>query len=244
GVQHCQVCKAPVSRQSAQKIASDLANLGEGKRLALMVSLLENRKGEHRELLEDARRRGVVRLRVDGEMVDAEGLEALDKRKKHDVLAVIDRLVLGKASVARITESVEKALREGKGELVAEIDGQDRIYSEHAACCGVSYPELSPQSFSFNNPQGMCPTCSGLGTQVGIDPERLVPDPSLSIDEGAIVLWGVNVSKKDTGWGNGARLQILKQIGIPLDRPFKKLSKAHKDALFHGTGERRYKVEW
>ena len=244
GVQHCQVCKKPVSRQSPQKIAADLASLGEGKRLILLVSLLENRKGEHRELLEDARRRGVVRLRVDGEMVDSEGLEALDKRKKHDVLAVIDRLVVGKASLARITESVEKALREGKGELVAEIDGKDRIYSERSACCGISYPELSPQSFSFNNPQGMCPTCSGLGTQVGIDPDRLVPDPSLSIDEGAIVLWGADVSKKDTGWGNGTRLQILKQMGIPLDRPFKKLTKAQRDALFFGTGERRYKVTW
>jgi len=244
GVQHCQVCKKPVSRQSPQKIATDLASLGDGKRLLLLVSLLKNRKGEHRELLEDARRRGVVRLRVDGQIVETEGLEALDKRKKHDVLAVIDRLVLGKVSQARVTESVEKALREGQGELVAEVDGEDRIYSERSACCGVSYPELSPQSFSFNNPQGMCPTCSGLGTQVGIDPDRLVPDPGLSIDEGAILLWGPDVSKKDTGWGNGTRLQLLKQMGIPLDRPFKKLTKAQKDALLFGTGERRYKVTW
>jgi len=244
GVQHCQVCKKPVSRQSPQKIATDLASLGDGKKVVLLVSLLQNRKGEHRELLEDARRRGVVRLRVDGEVVESEGLEALDKRKKHDVLAVIDRIVLGKTSKLRITESVEKALAEGQGELIAEVEGKDRIYSERAACCGISYPELSPQSFSFNNPQGMCPTCSGLGTQVGIDPERLVPDPSLSIDEGAIAFWGTDVSKKDTGWGNGMRVQILKQMGIPFDRPFKKLTKAHRDALFFGTGEKRYKVTW
>ncbi len=244
GIQHCLSCGKPVSGQSAQKIAADLMTHEKGTRIILLSPLLTNRKGEHRELLEEARRRGIVRLRVDGAIVETEGLEALDKRKKHHVEAVIDRIVIGKATTRRVNESVEKALEEGKGELIACIADKDRIYSQRSACCGISYPELTPQSFSFNSPQGMCPECSGLGTQMGVDPSRVVPDPTLSIDAGAVVPWGPDVSKKDTGWGNGVRLQILRHMKVPLDRPFSKLKAAHRQALLYGTGEKRYTVTW
>ncbi|HXS19429.1 MAG TPA: excinuclease ABC subunit UvrA, partial [Polyangiaceae bacterium] len=202
-----------------------------------------------RELLDQARRDGFVRLRVDGTIVETEGLEALDKRKKHFVEAVVDRLVVGAASLARLTESVEKALGLGKGTFIAQIESpnakpRDEMLSSRAACCGRSYPELSPQSFSFNNPLGMCPECSGLGTRVGMDPELIVPDKSLTIDQGAVVPWGNDVSKKDSGWGNGMRLQILKKLKIPLNQPWNKLSRTHRDAILFGTGDKRYQVEW
>ena len=249
GVQHCTHCGQPVKSQTAEKIARALFALPEKTKLILLAPLLENRKGEHRELLEQARRDGFVRLRIDGEVVESEGLEALDKRKKHFVEAVVDRLVLGSASLARVTESVEKALSLGKGSFMAHVarpgaSPQDEVFSSRAACCGRSYPELTPQSFSFNNPQGMCPDCSGLGTRVGMDPDLIVPDKVLTIDEGAIAPWGTEISQKDSGWGNGMRLQILKKMKIPLDKPWNKLSPAHRDAILHGTGEKRYQVEW
>lgn len=249
GTQHCVECGKPVKSQTAEKIASDLGLFEKKTRVVLLAPLLVNRKGEHRDLLEQARRDGYVRLRVDGEIVESEGLEALDKRKKHHVEAVVDRLVIGSATRARITESVEKALEAGKGELLASIEepgtkAKDKIFSRSSACCGRSYPELSPQSFSFNNPQGMCPDCSGLGTRVGMDADRIVPDKTLSIDEGAVAPWGEGVSEKDTGWGNGVRLQVLRALKVPLDKPWNKLSKKHRDAMLMGTGEKRYEVEW
>ena len=249
GTQHCIECGKPVKTQTAEQIATSLSSYEKKTRVVLLSPLLVNRKGEHREMLEQARRDGYVRLRVDGEIVETEGLEALDKRKKHHVEAVIDRIVIGSATRSRITESVEKALESGKGELLASIEvpgkePKDAMFSRSSACCGRSYPELSPQSFSFNNPQGMCPDCSGLGTRVGMDADRIVPDRTLSIDEGAVLPWGEEVSKKDTGWGNGVRLQVLQQLKVPLNQPWSKLSRKHRDALLMGTGEKRYQVEW
>jgi excinuclease ABC subunit A len=244
GVQHCTECGKLVKGQSAQQIAADIASMPKGSRVTLLASLLVNRKGEFRELIAEARRDGFVRLRVDGEIVQSEELEALDKKKKHTVEAVIDRIVVGQATTARINESVEKALERGSGELIASLDSGDRIFSSKFSCCGKSYPELTPQSFSFNNPQGMCPDCNGLGTRVAMDPGRVIPNDALTIDEGAVIPWGDAVSEKDTGWGNGTRLQILQQLKIPLDRPWKKLSEKHREQILFGTGEKRYPVRW
>lgn len=245
GVQHCLSCHKPVQGQSAQKIASLLQTRPAEERLILLAPLLKNRKGEHRELFENSRRQGFLRLRIDGVITEIENVEALEKRQKHTVEAVIDRLVIGSASLARLTESVEKALELGQGELIAHSPGQaDVIYSRHHACCGRSYPSLSPQSFSFNHPQGMCPDCSGLGTRGTMDPERVVPRPELSLDEGAILPWGQEISAKDTGWENGTRLQILKQLKIPLDRPWNRLTQKQRELVLYGTGERRYSVNW
>lgn len=244
GVQHCTHCGRPVKTQSAAQIAAQIAARPLGTRAILLAPLLENRKGEHRELLEDCRRKGWVRLRVDGELVDLDGLLALDKRKKHFVEAVVDRIVLGQATLTRISDSVEKALAAGGGKLIECVDGKDTLYSQAASCCGSSFPELSPQSFSFNNPQGMCPDCSGLGTRMTIDPALVVPNPELSLDEGAVVPWGEQISKKDSGWSNGTRLQMLGQLKIPLNRPWSKLSVKHKEQILFGSGERRFQVEW
>jgi len=163
GKQHCHMCGGRVESQTAEQIAKTLAARGEGTRLILLAPLLVNRKGEHRELLDEARRAGWLRLRVDGEIVETEGLEALDKRKKHHVEAVIDRLVVKSGIKSRLTESVETALRIGDGQLIASVPGEDdETFSETAACgkCGISFPELTPQAFSFNSPQACAATAT------------------------------------------------------------------------------------
>src|SRR5690606_3879670 len=146
GVQHCHLCGQAVRGQSAQRIAHDLEQLPRGTRILLLVRLLQNRKGEHRELLEQCRRDGLVRLRVDGEVMRTDGLEALDKRRKHDVEAVLDRLEIGKTDSRRLNDSVEAALRRGKGTLLVLRQDTDEllVFSQHLSCgsCGISFPEL------------------------------------------------------------------------------------------------------
>jgi excinuclease ABC subunit A len=249
GVQHCHLCGSRVKEQSAQQIAKELLAMPEGTRVVLLAPLLVNRKGEHRELLEEARRAGYLRLRVDGKIVDSEQISALDKRRKHTVEAVIDRIVVKPRMVSRVTESVEQALAVGDGLLIAQMGqgrtASERTLSESAACadCGVSFPEPTPQAFSFNSPQGMCADCNGLGARVEIDPELVVPDDRLSIDEGAIKPWGANVSSK-TGWSSGFRAQILKELSIDTDTPWRKLPKRQRDLVMQGSGERSFEVTW
>jgi excinuclease ABC subunit A len=245
GEQHCHRCGRRVAGQTAEQIALELRALPEGTRLSLLAPLLVNRKGEHRELLEDARRKGFVRLRINGEIALTEDLEALDKRKKHHVEAVIDRIVVKPSAKSRLVESVETALSVGGGTLIAAVEGKpDRTFTEAAACadCGLSFPELTPQAFSFNSPQGMCADCNGLGVRVEIDPDLVIPDDSLTIDEGAIKPWGTELSSK-TGW-SGLRTQVLKQMKVPFDVPWKKLPTRKRDEVLHGTGEREYRVRW
>jgi excinuclease ABC subunit A len=246
GLQHCHRCGRRVEGQTAQQIARELLDEKPGSRLVLLAPLLVNRKGEHRELLEGARRSGWLRLRVNGAIVLTEELEALDKRRKHTVEAVIDRIALTKSASSRLNESVETALKVGQGTLIAALEGKpDRVFSESSACseCRVSFPELTPQAFSFNSPQGMCAECNGLGVRVEIDPDLVVPDPSLSIDEGAIKPWGPNVSEK-TSWSHGFRGQIVAQLGIDMDRPFGRLPKRQRELLLFGAGERTFRVTW
>jgi excinuclease ABC subunit A len=245
GVQHCHRCGSSVKGQTAEQIARELASLPAGTKLQLLAPVLVNRKGEHREKLAELRKAGFVRLRIDGEIVLAEDVEALDKRKKHHVDVVVDRVVAGPGLLSRLTGSVEAALRAGGGGLIAVAEpGGERIFSEHMACnrCGISFPELTPQSFSFNSPQGMCPDCNGLGTRMEADPALVVPDESLTIDQGAIKPWGTDLSKKKS-W-SALRSQILKQLKIPFDVPWRKLPKRQRDQILHGTGERQYDVKW
>ena len=246
GEQFCHQCGRKVQSQSAQNISRELLSYPAGSRLLILVPLLVNRKGEHRELLEDARAQGFVRLRVDGEIVRSEEIEILDKRKKHTVEAIIDRLVMKEDVSERLTESVEQALTLGNGVLIANTEGSgDQVFSEHLSCnhCGVSFPPLTPQSFSFNSPQGMCHDCNGLGTQVAFDPDLLIPDKNLSLRDGALRPVGrIDNSKNSTG--SLFYRQIFKRLKIPMDKPWKNLSKAQQDTVMQGTGEKKYKIVW
>ena len=246
GEQFCHQCGRKVQGQSAQNITRELMSHPMGTRLMLLVPLLVNRKGEHRDLLADARAQGFVRLRVDGVIVRSEEIEALDKRKKHNVEAVIDRLVMKKDISERLTESVEQALALGDGVLIANIEGAgDQIYSEHLSCshCNISFPQLTPQSFSFNSPQGMCHDCNGLGTQMAFDPDLLIPNRDLTLREGALRPVG-KIDEDKNSMGATFHRQVFKYLKIPLDIPWRKLSKAQQHKIMAGTGDIRYKINW
>ncbi len=246
GAQHCHRCNRPVRSQTAQQIAHELLSAAEGTRLLILAPLLVNRKGEQRELLAETRRAGFVRIRVDGEVVLTEDLQALDKRRKHTIEIVVDRIVVKRGITSRVTGSVETALRTGQGVLIASTPGEpDRVFSEKMACpdCAISFPELTPQGFSFNSPQGMCIDCNGLGTRMEIDPQLVVPDDSLSIDEGAVKPWGPGVSEK-SNWTTGYRAEICDAMGVDMNRPWRDLPKRQRDILLYGSGDREFTIEW
>ena len=234
-----------MSGQTAEKIVLELLKSPEGTRVNLMQSLLVNRKGEHRELIESARAQGFVRLRVNGEIQRLDEITTFDKRKKHTVELITDRLVIKPGVKDRLTDSVEQTLRMGNGVLLAQIGDTDRIFSEHLACtpCGISFPALTPQSFSFNSPQGMCLACNGLGTQVAFDPDLIIPDDQLSIREGALKPVG-RIDADSRSISALFHRQMFEHLKIPMTKPFKKLTPGQRKTIFYGTGDKRYKINW
>ena len=245
GRQHCHRCGDEVAGQTAEKIVHELMRQPEGTRIVLMQSLLVNRKGEHKDLIDSARSAGFARLRIDGELVAIEDITVLDKRKKHTVEAVIDRLVVREGQRERITESVEQALNLGQGVMIAEINGKDRIFSEHLACdgCGISFPLLTPQSFSFNSPQGMCLDCNGLGTQVAFDPQLVIPDASLTLKEGCLKPVG-KIEASSKSMTATFHRQMFAHLKIPLDKSWSKLTETQRRTVLYGTGDKRYTIKW
>lgn len=241
GVQHCYGCGRPVSEQSAQQIIDDLKELPPGTKLVLLAPVVRGRKGEHREVFESLRRDGFLRARVDGDIRLLENPPALDKKRKHTVEVVVDRLVAGPELGGRLSDSVETALRVGGGVLIAALgDGTERVYSEQNACqyCGISYPELSPQLFSFNGPQGMCKACNGLGTRLEMDPAKVIPDRSLSLADGAIAPWA-GAMRNRAGWTWRTIETICRHYDIPMDQPLDRLPPDKLHILLHGSsGER------
>jgi excinuclease ABC subunit A len=247
GEQRCHLCGGSVSARSADEIVSELMSLDEGSKVTLLAPLVENRKGEFRELLSDARKAGFARVRIDGMVVRLEDVEGLEKQKKHNIEIVVDRIVVKASERPRITDSIETAVREGKGKLVALVEGErtPRSYSQDNACprCGVGFPELSPQSFSFNSPLGMCVDCNGLGERMQVDPDLVVPEPDRSIRDGAVAAWGDSV-EKDQGWTANIVKALAKQYDIDLDKPWKKLTAKQKNTLLYGTAGDRVQVKW
>ena len=245
GVQHCHVCGKPVRSQSAEEIVKEILTLPEGTKLTLVSPLVVHRKGEFRDLFEELAGRGFLRVRVDGEVHRLDAAPKLDKKYKHDIDLVVDRITVRKADRARITESIELALREGKGELRAEpVDGGEALaFSESRACCGHSFPELSPQSFSFNSPLGFCAACNGLGTRMEVDPELVIPNPELSIREGAIAPWASAMARGE-GWTYSIVEAMSEACEVDLDTAWKSLGKRRHKQVLYGLGGKRIKVSW
>jgi excinuclease ABC subunit A len=247
GEQRCYNCGGPVSARSAAEIVDELAALPEKTNVTVFAPKAENRKGEFRELFDDARKAGFVRVRIDGMIVRLEDVTALEKGKKHTIELVIDRVSIDKPNRGRLTDSVETAVREGKGKILVEVAGEKtlRSYSQDNACskCGIGFPELSPQSFSFNSPLGMCVECNGLGERLQADPDLVVPDPLRSINDGAVAIWGEAVAK-DSGWTANIVRSLAKSFKIDLDKPWGKLPEKQRDILLHGTGDKRVTVNW
>ena len=262
GVQHCPSCGRPVGKQTAQQIVDAILAMPEGSRILLLAPLVQNRKGEYRELLGDAHKRGFARVRVDGVVHSLEERLVLDKKLKHDIELVVDRLVVKADIRNRLTDSVETALREGKGTLIAadaskeqqvgpgvdpeEYKKSDRFFSELNACpvCGLSFGELAPQNFSFNSPLGSCPDCQGLGTRAEMDPDLIIPDPSLTIREGAIDPWASGMERGE-GWTFEFVEHLSRSLGIDLDTPWAKLPKAQREVVLNGNeGMNRARIVW
>ncbi len=247
GEQRCHLCGGEVSARSAAEIVDELLTLPAKTRATLMARKADNRKGEFREVFEEARKAGFSRVRINGLIQRLEDVTALDKKKKHTIEVVIDRVSIDAGERARLTDSVETAVKVGGGSVLVAVEGEahERAYSEARACpnCGVGLPELSPQSFSFNSPLGMCVDCNGLGSSLEIDPDLIVPDGNLSISEGAIEPWGERAGK-DSGWTANVANAVSREFAIPLDKPWKNLTPRQREIILYGAGDKRVKVSW
>jgi len=247
GEQRCHRCGGPVTARSAAEIVTELMTLPAKTRITLLAPKAENRKGEFRDLFDEARKAGFTRVRIDGMVVRLEDVQSLEKQKKHNIELVVDRLAIAADGITRLTDSVETAVREGGGKLLVLVEGEKRprSYSQDRACpdCGIGFPELSPQSFSFNSPLGMCVDCNGLGTRMAVDPELVVPDGDLTINDGAIACWS-GAFTRDTGWTSNIMKAVSKKYGIPLDKPWSKLTKKQRGVVMYGSGGDRVTVKW
>ena len=246
GVQHCTSCGKPVRSSSPEQIVEELLHEAKDARVTLLAPVVTHRKGEYRDLFEELRGRGFARVEVDGEVHPLETPPKLDKKLKHTIAVVVDRVVVRASDRRRITESVELALREGHGELRAEGSepgGVKLAFSEARMCCGKSYPELNPQSFSFNSPLGMCPTCNGLGTRMEPAPDLVVPDASLTIRDGAIAPWATAMDRGE-GWTFRIIEGLARSCDVDLDTPWSKIPKKKRDTVLYGVEGKRIAVEW
>lgn len=237
GVPHCPECGREIRSQSADQIADKICELPEGTRIQLLAPIVKGRKGEHKRELESARKSGYVRVRIDGEVRDLSEDIKLEKNKKHVIEIVVDRLVIKDGISGRLTDSIETIDKLTGGLIVVDvIGGEQQVYSTNYACPehGISLPELQPRMFSFNNPFGACPHCTGLGVFKKVDPRIIVPDTSLSIREGAIKASGWNSLGEDSIAMNYYNA-ISEQYGISLDVPVSELDPDELDIFLYGT---------
>jgi excinuclease ABC subunit A len=243
GVQHCLKCGQPITQQTVEQIVDSVLSFEEGSRLMVLAPLVRGKKGEHKDIIEEAKREGFVRLRIDNEIVESDGEIDLDKKKKHSIEAVVDRLVVKASSKRRLADSVETALKMGQGTVLINIKNEDLLYSEKYACldCNISYEELSPRLFSFNSPHGACKICDGLGQKMEIDPDLVVPDPSLSISEGAIKPWG---GADMSNWYRYMLRGMANHFNFKFSTPFARLTRDVQKVLLMGTGKEEILFEY
>jgi len=247
GTPHCPICGKEIRQQTVDQIVDQVLSLPEGTRIQVMAPVIRSKKGEHRKVLEDARKSGYVRCRVDGNLYDLSEEIALEKNIKHNIELVVDRLIVRPDITQRLTDSVETAAALSGGLVVINLlrEEQDLLFSQNYACddCGVSIEELTPRMFSFNNPYGACPSCTGLGIQLKVDPRLIVPDESLSILDGAIQASGWNNIRGD-GISRMYFDALSKKYQFDLRTPFKDLSEKAKDIIFYGTGDEKLELHY
>ena len=240
GKPHCPECGSPIARQTPQQIVDQVLQLPAGTRFQVLAPVVRERKGEYAELFRHLQSQGYSRARIDGVVTSLEDPPTLKKQEKHSIEVVVDRLTVKPDSRRRMTDSVETALRLANGLVVLELvdldaddPGRERVYSEHLACVkdGLSFEELEPRSFSFNSPFGACSVCTGLGTRREVDPELIVPDPSLTLSEGAIAPWsGGNVSD----YFRRLLAALCDELGIDMDTPWARLPAKSRKAILNG----------
>lgn len=245
GIPHCPKCGRVIRRQTVDEVVEQVMAFGEGARVQIIAPAVRGRKGEHVKLLEQIQRDGYVRVKVDGEIYDIADVPKLDKKLKHTIDVIVDRIVVRAGAESRLAGSLETAFAFGAGLAKVEHNGEEQLFSENYACpdCGVSIEELTPRMFSFNNPYGACPTCSGLGALMKIDPALIVPNEELSLRQGAINVTGWQSS--NTASIAGMYLAALgDKYGFDMDTPFNKLSEQARHAILYGTGNERIHIEY
>lgn len=249
GQPHCPNCARPVTKQTVQQITDQVASIKPGTKLLLLAPLVKDRKGEHLKVFDHIRKGGFVRMRVNGKVYNISDELHLDKNQSHSIDVVVDRLIskdnYEKEDMTRLAESIELALGLGEGMMsIFNMDTEEEtIFSEHFACvyCNISLPEISPRSFSFNSPHGACSDCHGLGTKLEVDPNLLVPNPRLTLAEGAIVPWAKTASR--LGWYNRILTEVAKLYEFDLNTPYRELSDETKKIILFGTGSEVYHLK-
>jgi excinuclease ABC subunit A len=245
GVPHCPTCGEEITGQTQEQIVDRLMTLEEGTKFMVMAPVVRGRKGEYGKLLDQMRLEGYSRVKINGELRRLDEEIVLDKKYKHDVSVVVDRLVMKTDLRRRLSESVEAAAGLAAGLVEVELVGdteETMLFSEQFAClnCGTSIPELEPRIFSFNSPHGACERCHGLGFQKVIDPELVVPDPTLSLGEGALQPWNRGIS----AYWKRLIAAVAEEYGVDLDKPWSKLKKSEKEIFLYGTGGDRHQVTY
>ena len=265
GHPHCPECNSEIGRMSASQVVDEVADMEEGKKIMLLAPIVRDRKGEHLKMLDKIRKEGFVRIRVDGEIFNINEDLQLDPKKKHTIEIVVDRLVVKgfKKTVkklssgeeieeknedrSRLADSIETSLRYGEG-LMTVLDadsGEEKLFSEHFACDThgvIALPEIAPRSFSFNSPHGACEDCHGLGTKLRINPKLVIPNPRLTIAEGAIVPW--SISSMRLTWYNNLLKEVGKKYGFDINTPIGKLTEKQIELVMYGTGEEKFRAKY
>ncbi len=234
GKPHCPECGKEIKEQSIDQIIDTIMSWDEGEKIQILSPIVRGKKGEHQKILDDAKKDSFLRARIDGIIVEIDDTIKLDKQKKHTIELVIDRIKLSPDVRKRLADSVETALNISNGLIVILREHSEVFFSQKNACpdCGISFPEMQPRLFSFNNPFGACPECTGLGEKMEFDFSLIVPDPSLSFNEGAFLPYN-----PDSAWNHSRFESLAKNLGFSLDTPVNKLKKAHLDAIMNGTKE-------
>ncbi len=234
GHPHCYQCGRPITPQAIQQIVDQTLDLPEGTKIVILAPVIRDQKGTHQKLFQQLRKDGFIRVRIDGETIELEHDISLTKNKKHTIEVVVDRLIVKKSVKNRLADSLELAIGQSDGLVTVDVvDGKPLLFSERAACihCGISYPEITPASFSFNSPQGACPACDGLGTMTIFDPELIVPDHDLSLRKGAVVPW----ENRHSVHFHQILDALTRHYGVDIYTPFSDLPKLFREILLYGS---------
>ncbi len=247
GIPHCPKCGREIRRQSVDQMVDQILSLPEGSRILLLAPVVRGRKGEHAKVLEQARKSGYARVRVDGNQYDLDEEIKLDKNIKHNIEIIVDRLVVRPGIGKRLTDSIETSMNLGDGLMMVDVAGGETMtFSQSFACpdCGISIEEVEPRSFSFNNPFGACPDCFGLGYKMEFDEDLMIPDKSLSIMQGAIVVLGWQSCTEPGSFTRAILDALAKEYHFSLDTPFEQYPQEVQDVLIRGTGGHEVKVHY
>ncbi len=247
GIPHCPKCGREIARQSVDQMVDQIMELGEGAKIQLLAPVVRGRKGEHAKVLERASRSGYVRVRIDGSLYELTEEIKLDKNIKHNIDIVVDRLVVKEGIERRLADSIENVLNLAEGLLVVDIIGGEPLnFSQSFSCpdCGISISEVEPRSFSFNNPFGACPVCVGLGYKMEFDEDLMIPNKSLSINQGAITVMGWQSCNDKNSFTNAILQALCKEYGFDLDTPFGEYPEQVKSILLHGTNGKEVRVRY